>query len=47
MFYFYHNEDEPCVYKKTQGNMVVFLVLNINNILLIGNDVGLFLWIKI
>ena len=30
---FDQNEDEPCVYKKTQGSMVVFLVLNIDDIM--------------
>ena len=44
---FDQNEDEPCVYKKTHGSMVVFLVLYVNNIILIGNDVGLFSSVKI
>ena len=44
---FKQNEDEPYVYKKMQGSMVVFLVLYINDILLIRNDVRLFSSIKI
>ena len=44
---FEQNEGEPYVYKKMQGNMVVFLVLYINDILLIGNDVGLLSSMKI
>ena len=32
--------DESCVYKKRSENVVVFLVLYVDDILLIGNDVG-------
>ena len=31
--------DEPCVYKRIQGTKVVFLVLYVDNILLIRNDI--------
>ena len=31
--------DEPCVYKRIQGTKVVFLVLHVDDILLIGNDI--------
>ena len=34
------NSDEPCVYKKSEGKIIAFLVLYMANILLIGNDVG-------
>ena len=34
--------DEPCVYKKHEENAVVFLVLYVDDILLIGNDIGVF-----
>ena len=34
------NTDEPCVYKKDSGSVVVFLVLYVNDILLNGNDVS-------
>ena len=33
------NLDEPCVYKRHQDKVVMFLVLYVDNILLIGNDV--------
>ena len=39
VFGFIKNEDEPCVYKKVSGSAIVFLVLYINDILLIGNDI--------
>jgi hypothetical protein len=38
-FGFIKNEDEPCVYKKVSGSIVVFLVLYVDDILLIGNDI--------
>ena len=37
---FEQNVDEPCVYKKVLNFIVAFLVLYIDNILLIGNDVS-------
>ena len=33
------NEDEPCVYKKVSRSSIVFLVLYVDDILLIGNDI--------
>ena len=39
--------DEPCVYKKYSGNVVVFLVLYVDDILLIENDVGTLLLVKV
>ena len=38
-FGFMKNEDEPCVYKKVSGSAIVFLVLYLDDILLIGNDI--------
>ena len=38
-FGFIKNEDEPCVYKKVSGSAVVFLVLYVNDILIIKNDI--------
>ena len=38
-FGFIKNEDEPCVYKKVSGNVLMFLVLYVDDILLIGNDI--------
>ena len=40
-FDFIRNEEEPFVYKKTSGSAVVFLVLYVDDILLIGNDVSM------
>ena len=34
------NLDEPCVYKRHRDKVVMFLVIYIDDILLIGNDVG-------
>ncbi|KAL0315058.1 UNVERIFIED_CONTAM: Retrovirus-related Pol polyprotein from transposon RE2 [Sesamum calycinum] len=36
---FVKNDFDPCVYKKVSGNSVVFLVLYVDDILLIGNDI--------
>ena len=38
-FDFIKNEDESCVYEKVSGSTVVFLVLYVDDILLIGNDI--------
>jgi hypothetical protein len=38
-FGFIKNVEEPCVYKKVSGSRVVFLVLYVDDILLIGNDI--------
>ena len=37
---FEQNVDEPCVYKRIREDKVVFLILYVDDILLIGNDVG-------
>ena len=39
--------DEPCVYKRRNKNVVVFLVLYVDDILLIGNDVGTLSSVKV
>ena len=39
--------DEPCVYKKHKENTVVFLVLYVDDILLIGNDIGVLSTVKV
>ena len=39
--------DESCVYKKCEGKVVAFLVLYIDDILLIGNDVAALSTIKV
>ncbi|XP_077223435.1 uncharacterized protein LOC143857048 [Tasmannia lanceolata] len=40
-FGFTQNVDEACVYKKVSGSTVKFLVLYVDDILLIGNEVGM------
>ena len=39
--------DEPCVYKRRSENVVVFLILYVDDILLIGNDVGTLSSVKV
>ena len=46
-FGFDQNLDEPCVYKKANRNVVVFLVLYVDDILLIRNDVGALSAVKV
>ena len=46
-FSFIKNEDEPCVYKKVSGSQLTFLVLYIDDILLIGNDIGMLTNVKL
>jgi hypothetical protein len=38
-FGFIKNVEEHCAYKKVSGSTVVFLILYVNDILLIGNDI--------
>jgi hypothetical protein len=45
-FGFIKNVEEPCVYKKVSGSTVVFLVLSVDNILLIRNDIPMMNAIK-
>jgi hypothetical protein len=37
-FGFRQNEEEPCVYKKESGSVVVFLILYVDDIFLIRNN---------
>ena len=46
-FGFEQNLDEPCVYKRHQEKVVIFLVLYVDDILFIGNDVGVISSVKI
>jgi len=46
-FGFIKNPDEPCVYKKISGSAIAFLVLYVDDILLIGNDVPMISSIKL
>ena len=47
LFRFVQSLDEPCVYKKSSSNVVVFLVLYVDDILLIGNNVGTLSYVKV
>ena len=47
MYGFVKNEEEPCIYKWANGSVVVFLVLFVDDILLIKNDVPILQGIKI
>jgi hypothetical protein len=38
-FGFIQSEEEHCVYKKASGSCVVFLILYVDDILLIGNGI--------
>ena len=44
---FIKNKDEPCVYKKINGSPITFLVLYVDDILLIGYDVGMLSSVKV
>ena len=46
-FGFEQNLDEPCVYKRYQDKVVMFLVLYVDDILLIGNDIGVMSSVKV
>ena len=46
-FGFSQNMDEPCVYWKNSGSTISFLVLYVDDILLIGNDVGMMSSVKL
>ena len=45
-FGFHQNKEEPCVYKKESGSAVVFLILYVDDILLIGNDIPMLQSVK-
>ena len=46
-FDFEQNLDEACVYKRHSDKVVMFLVLYVDDILLIGNDVGVISSVKV
>ena len=45
-FGFVKNSEEACVYKKVSGSSIAFLILYVDDILLIGNDVSFLETIK-
>jgi hypothetical protein len=40
------NVEEPCVYKKVSGSAVIFLILYVDDILLVRNDISMMEAIK-
>ena len=46
-FDFIKNEEEPCVYKKISRSAVTFLVLYVDDILLIENDISMLTSVKV
>ena len=46
IFGFIKNEEEPCVFKKVSGSTVVFLILYVDDILLIRNDISMLTSVK-
>ena len=46
MFDFIKNKDDPCVYKKVSESVIVFLVLYVDDILLIENNIPLLQEVK-
>ena len=46
-FSFTQNPNKPGVYKKSEGKVVAFLVLYVDDILLIGNDMGMLSNVKV
>ena len=45
-FEFIKSKDDPCVYKKVSGSAIVFLILYVDDILLIGNNIPLLTKVK-
>ena len=43
---FVKNEDESCVYRKVSGSAITFLVLYVDDMLIIRNDVGILSTVK-
>ncbi|MGI4673532.1 reverse transcriptase domain-containing protein, partial [Klebsiella pneumoniae] len=46
-FGFIKNVDEPCIYKKVSGSAVTFLILYVDDVLLIGNDIPMLQSVKV
>jgi hypothetical protein len=42
----FFNKEEACVYKKDSGSYVAFLILYVDDILLIGNDIPMLEYVK-
>ena len=46
LFGFIKNEEKPCVYKRVNGSALIFLILYVDDILLIGNDIPILTMVK-
>ena len=46
LFDFIKNEEEPCVFKKVSGSAVAFLVLYVDDILLVKNNISMLTTVK-
>ena len=46
LFDFIKNEEEPYVYKKVSSSAIIFLILYVDDILLIGNDILMLTMVK-
>ena len=46
-FSFIKNINEPCVYKKANGSVIVLLLVYIDDILLIGSDIPILQFVKL
>ena len=44
---FVKNGEEPCIYKWVNNSVVIFLVLYVDDILLIGNDIPVLQGVKV
>lgn len=45
-FGFIRNEDDHCIYKKINGKEITFLILYLDDILLMGNDIFILEYVK-
>ena len=44
---FIRNGEEPCIYKWVNGSVIIFLILYVDDILLVGNDIAALQEIKV
>ena len=46
LFGFIKNEEKPCVYKRINGSTITFLILYVDDILLMKNDIPMLTMVK-
>ena len=44
---FIKNDDKPNVYKKVSGSRLTFMILHVDNLLLINNNIGMLTFVKL